>query len=108
MTLLLITNGRVIDPSQGLDRVTNLLIENGRIAAYDADPSRAGFQPASEDTTAGKMPTPQVIDAAGKIVVPGLVDLSTQLREPGFEEDETIETGTRAALAGGFTTIACL
>jgi dihydroorotase len=92
MPQLLITNGRLIDPSQELDRVTNLWIDAGRIAAYDV-PHRDG------------VPT---IDAAGKIVAPGLVDLNTQLREPGFEEDETIESGTRAALAGGFTSIACI
>jgi dihydroorotase len=93
MASLLITNGRVIDPSQGLDRVMNLLIEEGRIAAYDDVAPRDGIA---------------TLDAAGKIVAPGLVDLNTQLREPGFEEDETIESGTRAALAGGFTSIACI
>jgi dihydroorotase len=92
MSLLLITGGRVIDPSQKLDRVTNVLIEDGRIAAYDV-------------ALGGDVPT---LDAAGKIIAPGLVDLNTQLREPGFEEDETIESGTRAALAGGFTSIACI
>jgi dihydroorotase len=91
MSSLLIRNGRVIDPSQSLDRVTSLLIENGRIAAYDA-------QPAGRE---------QVIDASGKIVAPGLIDMHVHLREPGREEDETIETGTAAALAGGFTSIAC-
>ena len=89
---LLITNGRVIDPSQGLDRVTNLLVEDGCIAAYDVQPT-------------GDV---KVIDATGKIVAPGLVDIHTQLREPGCEEDETIETGTAAALAGGYTSIACI
>ena len=49
-----------------------------------------------------------MIDAAGKIVAPGLIDMHSQLREPGCEEDETIETGTAAALAGGYTSIACL
>ena len=49
-----------------------------------------------------------MIDAAGKIVSPGLIDMHVHLREPGFEEDETIETGTAAALAGGFTSIACI
>src|SRR4029079_7536701 len=87
MPQLLITNGRVIDPSQKLDRVTNLWIEGGRIAAYDAPP-RDG------------VPT---LDAAGKIVAPGLVDLNTQLREPGFEEDETIESGTPRAAGGRCT-----
>jgi dihydroorotase len=92
MPSILIQNGRVIDPSQGMDRVTSLSIADGRIAAYDATFS-------GQET---------VIDAAGKIVAPGLIDMHVHLREPGFEEDETIETGTAAALAGGFTSIACL
>lgn len=92
MPNLLLQNGRVIDPSQGMDRVTNLLIVEGRIAAYDAAPT-------GRET---------VIDAVGKIVSPGLIDMHVHLREPGFEEDETIETGTAAALAGGFTSIACI
>ena len=92
MPKLLIQNGRVIDPSQEMDRVTNLLIADGRIDAYDA-------------TSDGQE---TVIDAGGKIVAPGLIDMHVHLREPGFEEDETIETGTAAALAGGFTSIACL
>ena len=91
MSAILIQNGRVIDPSQQMDRVTNLLLADGRVAAYDAA--------AGADT---------VIDAAGKIVAPGLIDMHVHLREPGFEEDETIETGTAAALAGGFASIACM
>src|SRR5688500_13606927 len=89
---LLITIVRDIDPSQGLDRVPNVLVEDGRIAAYDVQAS-------------GNV---KVVDAANRIVAPGLVDIHTQLREPGCEEDETIETGTAAALAGGYTSIACL
>ena len=92
MSRILIENGRVIDPSQSLDRITNLLIEGGRISGYDVTP-HDNFQ---------------VIDAGGRIVAPGLVDLSCQLREPGCEEDETIQTGTAAAVAGGFTSIVCL
>src|SRR5580698_9997162 len=92
MPTLLIQNGRIIDPSQGLDRVTNLLIEDGRIAGYDV--ARNG-----QDV---------VIDARGRIVTPGLIDMHVHLREPGREEDETIATGTAAALAGGFTSIACI
>jgi len=91
MSRLLIQNGRVIDPSQKLDRVTNLLIEGGRIAAFDVE---------SADGAAA-------LDASGKIVAPGLIDIHVHLRDPGKEEDETIETGTAAALAGGFTSIAC-
>ncbi len=92
MTRILIQNGRLMDPSQHLDRTTSLLVENGRIAAYDVAPDDVD----------------QVIDASGKIVAPGLIDLSAQLREPGREEDETIQTGTAAAVAGGFTSIVCL
>ena len=92
MADLLIQNGRVIDPSQEMDRVTNVLVQDGRIAALDAKPT-------GRDT---------VLDASGKIVAPGLIDMHVHLREPGREEDETIETGTAAALSGGFTSIACM
>lgn len=92
MSKLLITGGRVIDPSQRLDRTTNLLIEDGRIAGYDVSPN-------GQDV---------IIDAAGKLVTPGLIDMHVHLREPGREEDETIATGTAAAIAGGFTSIACI
>lgn len=91
MPSLLIENGRVIDPSQNLDRVTNLLIQDGRIAGFDV--------PAGGHD--------QSIDASGRIVAPGLIDMHVHLREPGNEEDETIRSGTAAALAGGFTSIAC-
>ncbi|HEY2826103.1 MAG TPA: amidohydrolase family protein, partial [Pirellulales bacterium] len=92
MPSILIKNGRVIDPSQGIDRVTSLLIREGKIAEYDVPPN-------GQD---------RIIDAAGKIVSPGLIDMHVHLREPGREEDETIATGTAAALAGGFTSIACI
>jgi len=92
MSSILIQNGRVVDPSQHMDRVANVLIADGRIAAYDVAPT-------GQET---------VIDAKDHIVSPGLIDMHVHLREPGFEEDETIETGTAAALAGGFTSIACL
>ncbi|MBN1395124.1 MAG: dihydroorotase [Pirellulales bacterium] len=91
MPSILIKNGRVIDPSQEMDRVTDLLIDNGRVAAY-------GAADHADET----------IDAAGKIVAPGLIDMHVHLREPGFEDDETIATGTAAALAGGFATINCI
>jgi dihydroorotase len=89
---LLIRRGRVIDPSQKLDRVTNVLLEDGRVAGFDVPDDAAA----------------EVIDAAGRIVAPGLIDMHVHLREPGREEDETIATGTAAALAGGFTSIACM
>jgi dihydroorotase len=89
---ILIQNGRLIDPSQQIDRVTSLLIADGRIAAYDVVPT-------------GRE---EIIDATGKIVAPGLIDMHVHLREPGREEDETIASGTAAALAGGFTSVACM
>jgi len=92
MKKLLIANGRVIDPSQDMDRVTNVLVVDGRIAAYDA----------AVDGSA------EAIDAAGWIVAPGLIDIHVHLREPGFEDAETIATGTAAAVNGGFTSIACM
>jgi len=92
MTSLLIEGGRVIDPSQQLDRTMNLLVVDGRIAGYDV-PSDGQAE---------------ILDARGKIVAPGLIDMHVHLREPGREEDETIATGTAAAVAGGFTSIACM
>ncbi|MDZ7618481.1 MAG: dihydroorotase [Patescibacteria group bacterium] len=89
---IFIQNGRVIDPSQGIDRIMSLRIADGRIAAYDVSPEAGD----------------EVIDAAGRIVSPGLIDMHVHLREPGREEDETIASGTAAALAGGFTSIACV
>lgn len=91
MPELLIKNGRIVDPSQRIDRVANLLLRDGKVAGIDETPE-------------GKA---QVIDATDRLVVPGLIDINTQLQEPGWEEDETIATGTAAALAGGFTSIAC-
>ncbi|MFO0904716.1 MAG: dihydroorotase [Pirellulales bacterium] len=89
---ILIQNGRVIDPSQGIDRIANVLIAGGRIVELDGKPSGDCF----------------ILDATDRIVAPGFVDPHVELREPGCEEDGTIETETAAALAGGFTSIACL
>src|SRR5256714_11529036 len=93
MTILRITNGRVIDPSQGIDQVTDLWLRGDKVAGLgpQADPQ-----------------ADRVIDATGKIVCPGLIDMHVHLREPGREEDETIATGTAAALAGGVTSVACM
>jgi len=92
MSRLLLRGGRVIDPSQRLDRVTNVLIEEDRIAALDVDDATDAL----------------VVPAEDKIVAPGLIDMHVHLREPGREEDETIATGSAAAVAGGFTSVACI
>ncbi len=92
-----ITNGRILDPAQGLDIEGNLLIENGRIKA---------ITPLSQAVIANDYA--QTIDAKGCYVLPGLIDPHVHLREPGQEYKETIETGTRAAIQGGFTTVACM
>jgi dihydroorotase len=96
MATLLIRGGRVIDPAQGIDRVDDVLVRDGLIVSV----GHAGGQPLGR--------ADETLDAAGLIVAPGLVDMHVHLREPGREEDETIETGTRAALAGGFTSVACI
>jgi dihydroorotase len=95
MASLLIRGGRIVDPSQSLDRVDDLLLRDGRVVAIG--------QAAVDNPVAD-----EVFDASGLIVTPGLVDMHVHLREPGREEDETIETGTAAAVAGGFTSVACI
>jgi dihydroorotase len=93
MNVLRIANGRVIDPSQNLDQVSDVWIRGEHILG-------TGPQPQLQAT--------RTIDATGKIVCPGLIDMHVHLREPGREEDETIATGTAAALAGGVTSVACM
>ena len=90
---LVIRNGRVICPSTGYDNVSDVVIENGRIAAVGQNLSCPGAE---------------TLDAAGLVVAPGFIDIHVHLREPGFEHAETIESGSRAAAAGGFTTICCM
>ena len=94
MGRVLIKGGRIIDPSQGVDRVGDLLIEDGKIAGIE----QVIEQP--EDA--------QVIEATGLVVSPGFVDLHCHLREPGLEYKETIATGTCAAAKGGFTTVCAM
>jgi dihydroorotase len=91
---LLIEGGRVVDPTQAIDRSARLLVIGGKVAAID---------PPHDDLPSGI----RSIDARGCIVAPGLIDLGTELREPGAEEDETIVSGCHAALAGGYTSILC-
>ena len=93
MKSLLIQGGRIIDPSQGIDEVGSLLVSEGKISWRGETPPQTDYS---------------ILHAEGLIVCPGLIDLHCHLRQPGFEEKETIATGTRAAARGGFTTICCM
>lgn len=93
MTSLLIRNGTIIDPSQSLEGKNNLLIQDGKIAAI-------GLDLKADDA--------EVLDATNLIVAPGFIDVHVHFREPGFEYKETIESGVRAAVAGGFTSVCCM
>lgn len=93
---LLLQGARVIDPAQGIDEVRSVLIENGVILALDAPSAFAGLS----DT--------QIISLEGKLLTPGLVDIHVHLREPGQEWKETVATGVKAAVAGGFTRVCCM
>ncbi|MFQ6070857.1 MAG: dihydroorotase [Candidatus Aminicenantales bacterium] len=90
---LLIKNGRVIDPSSGIDETLDILIEKGKIA---------DIKPKIE------MSKVKTIDATRLIIAPGFIDMHTHLREPGQEDKETIKTGSMAAAKGGFTSICCM
>lgn len=90
---ILIKGGRVIDPAQGRDEIVDVLIEDGKIAKVGKGLPANGAE---------------VVDASGKLVTPGLVDIHVHLRDPGQEYKEDIVTGTRAAAAGGFTSVACM
>ena len=94
---ILLRGGRVIDPSadRPLDAAVDVRIEGGRIAEVGRG-------------LAGGPRVPRVVDLQGALLVPGLVDLHVHLREPGQEYKEDIATGSRAAAAGGFTTICCM
>src|SRR5436190_24126777 len=89
---LCLRGGRVVGPASGTDAVSNVLVEDGRSAAV------------GEDAPAGV----SVLDCDGLVVAPGFVDLHAHLRQPGREDKETIETGSRAGAAGGYTAIAAM
>lgn len=93
MNIICISNGRIVDPSQNVDRVADLWIRGEQIVGIGPQPGLVASR---------------TIDAAGMIVCPGLIDMHVHLREPGCEEDETIATGSAAAIAGGITSIACM
>src|SRR5690348_10211849 len=94
--MLLIKNGRVVDPFSGADAASDILIEGEKIKSVGAP---GNISPASGT---------DVLDASGLIVAPGFIDLHAHLREPGQESSETIATGTLAAARGGFTAVCCM
>ena len=91
--MLLVKNGRVIDPSSGLEGRLDVLLASGIVADIGKIAESPGMQ---------------VLDATGLVVAPGFVDIHVHLREPGIEHAETIESGTRSAAAGGFTAVCCM
>jgi dihydroorotase len=91
---LLLRGGRIVDPSQGLDAVGDLLLRDGRVAACGG--------------ALGVPDGAEVVDVAGLVVTPGLIDVHVHLREPGREDVETVATGAHAAVAGGFTAVCAM
>ncbi len=93
MSRLIIKGGRIVDPAQNIDRLADLALEDGLVRQIGAELDSTGSE---------------VFDASGLIVAPGFIDMHVHLREPGFEHAETIESGSRAAAAGGFTSVCCM
>jgi dihydroorotase len=93
MSALLVKNGRIIDPASKFDDIADVLLRDGRIVEVGRGLAAEGAE---------------IFDASGCIVAPGFIDMHVHLREPGIEHAETIETGSRAAAAGGFTSICCM
>jgi dihydroorotase len=93
MSKLLLRNGRVLDPASRRDEIGDVLLSDGLIAEVGKNLDSTGAE---------------VFDATGLVVTPGFIDMHVHLREPGFEHAETIETGARAAAAGGFTSVCCM
>ena len=99
MTAMLIQGGHLVDPSTGMDERRDLYVRDGRIAAVEM-PGKL--------TALAKKEKATIVNATGMVVAPGLVDIHVHLREPGQAYKETIETGTQAAAAGGFTSVCAM
>ena len=98
---LLIRGGRIIDPSQGIDQIGDVLISGGKVV-------QTGGTVIPSPSLSVILSKAKNLDAKGLVVCPGFIDLHCHLREPGFEDKETIATGTKAAALGGFTTVCCM
>ncbi len=99
--ITLLKGARVIDPSQNIDEQLDLLIEGNLI-------TKMGKDIPAEQSRKKEGPDIRILDLKGLVIAPGLIDIHTHLREPGFEYKETIQTGSEAACAGGFTAVACM
>ena len=97
--MLLIKNGRVIDPARKKERNADIVVKDGKIEKIYAE----GTLPAEAEAAAN-----QVLDAQGLVVAPGLVDVHVHFRDPGLTYKEDIHTGAAAAAKGGFTTVVCM
>ena len=101
MSAMIIRNGRVVDPANRRDEIADLYVADGKVVGSKSEIRE-------KLTRRGGKSQIEEIDAKGLIVAPGLIDMHVHLREPGFSHKETIESGARAAAAGGFTTIVCM
>ncbi|MDP2277148.1 MAG: amidohydrolase family protein, partial [Nitrospirota bacterium] len=106
---ILIKNGRIIDTSQMIVGIGDVIIENGKIIEIKMQDTGYRMQDKKKKNQASCIvhheSESRTIDASGLYILPGLIDMHTHLREPGFEYKETIKTGTMAAVKGGFTTV---
>ena len=107
---LLIKNARVVDPASKTDALLDVLVEGGKIQEIrkGIPEHEAGLHSPEKTSKDPGHSGGEVIDAQGKVLVPGLIDMHCHLREPGFEYKETIESGSRAGAAGGYTSLACM
>ncbi|MBT9139141.1 MAG: Dihydroorotase [Syntrophomonadaceae bacterium] len=103
---MLIRNGYIVDPSQNIDGIRDVLIKDGKIIEVRGQKTSP---PLTKGGIKGGVDSGlRTIDATGLYVIPGIVDIHAHLREPGFEHKETIKTGTMAAIKGGFTSVCCM
>jgi len=107
---ILIKNGHLVDPSQGIDGVSDILVAGGKIRELKSHETKGKGQKPAKNISERRTEDAEMvtINAEGLLILAGLVDMHVHLREPGFEYKETIETGTEAAIAGGITSVCCM
>ncbi len=105
---IFIKNGHLIDPTQKIDEICDVLIEDGKVREIHAQSARSKGPAGKGKQEQEHASFDEMIDASGMIIMPGPVDMHVHLREPGFEYKETIKTGTEAAVRGGITSVCCM